>query len=185
MTCEFYRPKTLLINDVWVYKIFKRWTKSEVEKLNKLKINNRKRADIEDYLDTHSYPKKQTEVDGKIKSNYDYLIKMPIWNLTYEKKEELLKEFWQVHDPTQGMRQGNDRGSQYRSAIFTYSEAQSKRAEQSKAHYQSMLEENGYPSITTEIKSDTEFYYAEDYHQQYLAKNPDAYCGLGGAGVCY
>ena len=99
--------------------------------------------------------------------------------------ELLLKEFWQAHDPTQGMRQGNDKGTQYRSAIYTYSEAQNQDAETTKAHYQNMLKEKGYPAITTEIKPASQFYYAEDYHQQYLAKNPSGYCGLGGTGVCY
>ncbi len=99
--------------------------------------------------------------------------------------ELLLKEFWQAHDPTQGMRQGNDKGTQYRSAIYTYSEAQNQDAEETKAHYQNMLKEKGYPAITTEIKPASKFYYAEDYHQQYLAKNPSGYCGLGGTGVCY
>lgn len=99
--------------------------------------------------------------------------------------ELLLKEFWQAHDPTQGMRQSNDKGTQYRSAIYTYSEAQNQDAEATKAHYQNMLKEKGYPAITTEIKPASQFYYAEDYHQQYLAKNPGGYCGLGGTGVCY
>ncbi len=99
--------------------------------------------------------------------------------------EQLLKEFWQAHNPTQGMRQGNDKGTQYRSAIYTYSTAQNQSAQNTKAHYQSMLEEKGYAAITTEIKPASRFYYAEDYHQQYLAKNPNGYCGLGGTGVCY
>ncbi len=99
--------------------------------------------------------------------------------------ELLLEGFWQAHNPTQGMRQGNDRGTQYRSAIYTYSDAQNQEAEQSKTHYQNMLKEQGYPDITTEIKAAHQFYYAEDYHQQYLAKNPNGYCGLGGTGVCY
>ncbi len=99
--------------------------------------------------------------------------------------EVLLKEFWEAHNPTQGMRQGNDKGTQYRSAIYTYSEAQKQSAEETMAHYQDMLKEQGYPAITTEIKAAEQFYYAEDYHQQYLAKNPSGYCGLGGTGVCY
>ncbi|MBL4886898.1 MAG: peptide-methionine (S)-S-oxide reductase MsrA [Flavobacteriaceae bacterium] len=99
--------------------------------------------------------------------------------------ERLLKEFWQAHNPTQGMRQGNDKGTQYRSAIYAYSDAQIQAAEQSKTHYQTMLKEQEHPVITTEIKTAPQFYYAEDYHQQYLAKNPDGYCGLGGTGVCY
>ena len=97
--------------------------------------------------------------------------------------EALLKVFWEGHDPTQGMRQGNDRGSQYRSAIYTYDEAQAKAATAARDAFQAALKAKGYGAITTEIKPAGEFYYAEDYHQQYLAKNPGGYCGLGGTGV--
>jgi len=97
--------------------------------------------------------------------------------------DALLKVFWEGHDPTQGMRQGNDRGSQYRSAIYTYGEAQAKAAAASRGMYEAALKAKGYGPITTEIKPAGEFYYAEDYHQQYLGKNPDGYCGLGGTGV--
>jgi len=97
--------------------------------------------------------------------------------------ETLLKAFWEAHDPTQGMRQGNDIGTQYRSGIYWTSEAQRKAAEASKADYQRALKAKGYGPITTEIVQADEFYYAEDYHQQYLAKNPYGYCGLGGTGV--
>ena len=97
--------------------------------------------------------------------------------------ETLLKAFWEGHDPTQGMRQGNDSGSQYRSAIYTYGEEQLKKALSSKNVFESELKKKRFPSITTEIKSAPEFYYAEDYHQQYLGKNPNGYCGLGGTGV--
>ncbi|NIV17122.1 MAG: peptide-methionine (S)-S-oxide reductase MsrA [Woeseiaceae bacterium] len=97
--------------------------------------------------------------------------------------EDLLKVFWESHDPTQGMRQGNDIGTQYRSAIFTNSEAQSDAAKRSLDAYQAELRHAGYGEITTEIRPLDEFYYAEDYHQQYLAKNPGGYCGLGGTGV--
>jgi len=97
--------------------------------------------------------------------------------------EGLLKIFWENHNPTQGMRQGNDVGTQYRSGIYTYSETQQKLAEASKAAYQAMLDQAGYGEITTEILPAPEFYYAEAYHQQYLAKNPGGYCGLGGTGV--
>jgi peptide-methionine (S)-S-oxide reductase len=96
---------------------------------------------------------------------------------------ELLKVFWENHDPTQGMRQGNDVGTQYRSGIYTYSDEQERAAERSRQAYQERLTATGYGAITTEIRSAPEFYYAEDYHQQYLAKNPDGYCGLGGTGV--
>lgn len=99
--------------------------------------------------------------------------------------ESLLSVFWQVHNPTQGMRQGNDIGTQYRSAIYTLTEAQLNAALASKAHYQQQLTAHGFSTITTEIKPLEVFYYAEDYHQQYLAKNPQGYCGLGGLGVCY
>jgi peptide-methionine (S)-S-oxide reductase len=97
--------------------------------------------------------------------------------------EELLKVFWEGHDPTQGLRQGNDVGTQYRSAIYTYGEMQRKAAEASRDAYQEVLRSAGYGDITTEIRDAPEFYYAEDYHQQYLAKNPFGYCGLGGTGV--
>jgi peptide-methionine (S)-S-oxide reductase len=97
--------------------------------------------------------------------------------------EELLRIFWENHDPTQGMRQGNDVGTQYRSAIYTFSPAQQKAAESSRDAYQHVLTEAGYGPITTEIRVAPAFYYAEDYHQQYLAKNPYGYCGIGGTGV--
>lgn len=96
---------------------------------------------------------------------------------------ELLSIFWENHDPTQGMRQGNDSGSQYRSAIYTRNEAQAAAAEQSRAAYEQQLAAAGYTGITTEIAPLGEFYYAEEYHQQYLAKNPGGYCGIGGTGV--
>jgi peptide-methionine (S)-S-oxide reductase len=96
---------------------------------------------------------------------------------------QLLKTFFENHNPTQGMRQGNDVGTQYRSAIYTYSDAQKKAADQSKALYQKALAAKGLSAITTEIAPAGEFYFAEDYHQQYLAKNPAGYCGLGGTGV--
>jgi peptide-methionine (S)-S-oxide reductase len=97
--------------------------------------------------------------------------------------EKLLKVFWEGHDPTQGMRQGNDAGTQYRSAIYTYGEKQKAAALASKDAFQKALNEKGYGAITTEIREAPEVYYAEDYHQQYLAKNPGGYCGLGGTGV--
>jgi peptide-methionine (S)-S-oxide reductase len=97
--------------------------------------------------------------------------------------EELLKLFWEAHDPTQGMRQGNDVGTQYRSAIHTYSDAQRAAAEASRDAYQAALARARYGPITTDIRPAGEFYYAEAYHQQYLAKNPYGYCGLGGTGV--
>ncbi len=97
--------------------------------------------------------------------------------------DELLRIFWEGHDPTQGMRQGNDVGSQYRSGIYVTSDAQREAALASREMYQSKLREAGYGDITTEIVDSPEFFYAEDYHQQYLAKNPSGYCGLGGTGV--
>jgi peptide-methionine (S)-S-oxide reductase len=96
---------------------------------------------------------------------------------------ELLKTFWENHDPTQGMRQGNDVGTQYRSGIYVYSAEQKKQAEASREAFQARLAKAGYSAITTEIIEAPEFYFAEDYHQQYLAKNPNGYCGLGGTGV--
>ena len=98
---------------------------------------------------------------------------------------ELLENFWQGHDPTQGMRQGNDRGTQYRSGIYCFDDSQYKQALTSRDVFQSRLNEAGYGNITTEIISAPVFYFAEDYHQQYLAKNPNGYCGLGGTGVEY
>jgi len=95
----------------------------------------------------------------------------------------LLQVFWENHDPTQGMRQGNDVGTQYRSAIYYYDDAQRRAAEASRAAYQERLSQAGHGPITTEILQAPEFYYAEDYHQQYLAKNPWGYCGIGGTGV--
>lgn len=97
--------------------------------------------------------------------------------------EALLRVFWEGHNPTQGMRQGNDRGTQYRSGIYTTSAAQQAAAEASREAYQAELHKAGHGAITTEIKPAGEFYMAEDYHQQYLAKNPDGYCGIGGTGV--
>ena len=97
--------------------------------------------------------------------------------------DDLLKAFWESHNPTQGMRQGNDVGTQYRSAIYYYDEAQQHAAERSRDEYQRALSKARYGAITTEIRPAGEFYYAEDYHQQYLSKNPDGYCGLGGTGV--
>lgn len=98
--------------------------------------------------------------------------------------EQMIKVFWESHDPTQGMRQGNDVGTQYRSGIYVYSDAQRKTAEATRDVYQRALAASGFGSVTTEIMDAPEFYYAEEYHQQYLAKNPSGYCGLGGTGVC-
>src|SRR5262245_11713049 len=97
--------------------------------------------------------------------------------------ERLLQTFWENHDPTQGMRQGNDVGTQYRSGIYTFSPEQRAAAEASKAMYETAIRVKGYGPITTEIRDAPPFYFAEDYHQQYLAKNPFGYCGLGGTGV--
>ena len=97
--------------------------------------------------------------------------------------ERLLSVFWESHDPTQGMRQGHDIGTQYRSGVYTYNEAQKEAALASRDTYGEALKASGHGMVTTEIADATEFYYAEDYHQQYLAKNPGGYCGLGGTGV--
>ena len=99
--------------------------------------------------------------------------------------DDLLRLFWECHDPTQGMRQGNDLGTQYRSAVYTYGEPQALAAEASREQYRQELGAGGLGPITTEIRPAPEFYYAEDYHQQYLAKNPAGYCGLGGTGVAF
>jgi len=106
-----------------------------------------------------------------------------VFDRTRVSYEELLRVFWESHDPTQGMRQGNDVGSQYRSAIYTYGEEQHRLAEASREAYQKALERAGRGPMTTEVREAGEFYYAEEYHQQYLAKNPGGYCGLGGTGV--
>ena len=106
-----------------------------------------------------------------------------IYDPTVVTYEMLLKAFWENHDPTQGMRQGNDRGTQYRSGIYTYSEAQNATAEETRKSFSGELERSGYSMITTEILEAGPFFHAEDYHQQYLAKNPGGYCGLGGTGV--
>jgi len=97
--------------------------------------------------------------------------------------DQLLKTFWESHNPTQGMRQGNDIGTQYRSGIYAFTPEQKKAAEASKAMYQAELKKKGYGAVTTEVLDAPPFYFAEDYHQQYLAKNPFGYCGLGGTGV--
>lgn len=97
--------------------------------------------------------------------------------------DALLKVFWEGHDPTQGMQQGNDRGTQYRSGIYTYTAAQKEAAEASKADFAPRLRDAGYGAITTEIVDAPDYYFAEDYHQQYLSKNPNGYCGIGGTGV--
>jgi peptide-methionine (S)-S-oxide reductase len=97
--------------------------------------------------------------------------------------DDLLRVFWESHDPTQGMRQGNDVGTQYRSAIFVFSDEQRRKAEDSRARYEADLKRHGFDPITTELAGAPRFYYAEEYHQQYLAKNPRGYCGLGGTGI--
>ena len=106
-----------------------------------------------------------------------------VWDPTKTGYEALLKVFWENHDPTQGMRQGNDVGTQYRSGIYVHTPAQRRAAEASRAAFQKVLSAAGYGPITTEILDAPDFYFAEDYHQQYLAKNPNGYCGLGGTGV--
>ncbi len=105
------------------------------------------------------------------------------FNVEQASFEDMLKLFWEGHDPTQGMRQGNDAGTQYRSALYWHGDSQRTAAEASRESYQARLKEQGYGEITTEIAEAGPFYYAEDYHQQYLAKNPNGYCGLGGTGV--
>ncbi len=106
-----------------------------------------------------------------------------VFDPTFTSYENLLKCFWEEHDPTQGMRQGNDIGTQYRSGIYTFNDTQKAAAERTRAAFQERLTAKGYGQITTEILPAPDFYYAEDYHQQYLAKNPNGYCGIGGTGV--
>jgi peptide-methionine (S)-S-oxide reductase len=125
-------------------------------------------------------PTYQEVCTGRTGHNEVVLVVYDPKRLSYE---TLLKTFWESHDPTQGMRQGNDVGTQYRSGIYYFNEAQRAAAERSKAEYQKMLTKNGFGQISTEILPAPEFYFAEDYHQQYLSKVPHGYCGLGGTGV--
>ncbi|HEY9135261.1 MAG TPA: peptide-methionine (S)-S-oxide reductase MsrA [Pseudomonadales bacterium] len=118
---------------------------------------------------------------GKTGHNEVVLVVYDTDKLNYR---DLLKVFWESHDPTQGMRQGGDRGTQYRSGIYTYTKEQAAEVAATLNEFQRVLTESGYPQITTEVLEAPEFYYAEDYHQQYLAKNPGGYCGLGGVGAC-
>jgi peptide-methionine (S)-S-oxide reductase len=106
-----------------------------------------------------------------------------VFDPTKTSYDEMLRVFWENHDPTQGMRQGNDIGTQYRSGIYTFDRTQADAAEASRVMFQAELQQAGYAQVTTEILDAPTFYYAEDYHQQYLAKNPNGYCGLGGTGV--
>jgi peptide-methionine (S)-S-oxide reductase len=125
-------------------------------------------------------PTYQEVCSGMTGHNEVVLVVFDPAEVTYE---QLLTLFWEGHDPTQGMRQGNDLGTQYRSGIYTFGDEQERLAIASKASYQHALDAAGYGPITTEILSAPDFYYAEEYHQQYLAKNPGGYCGLGGTGV--
>jgi len=125
-------------------------------------------------------PTYQEVCTGRTGHNEVVLVVYDPKRLSYE---TLLKTFWESHDPTQGFRQGNDVGTQYRSGIYYFNDAQRVAAERSKAEYQKMLTKNGFGQITTEILPAPEFYFAEDYHQQYLSKVPHGYCGLGGTGV--
>ena len=125
-------------------------------------------------------PTYQEVCTGRTGHNEVVLVVYDPKRLSYEK---LLKTFWESHDPTQGFRQGNDVGTQYRSGIYYFNDAQRAAAEKSKAEYQSVLSKNGFGQITTEILPAPDFYFAEDYHQQYLSKVPHGYCGLGGTGV--
>ena len=117
---------------------------------------------------------------GRTGHNEVVLVVYDPGQVTYE---QLLKVFWEAHDPTQGMRQGNDEGTQYRSGIYVFDEEQRDVAERSRVAFQEQLKQAGYGPVTTEVLDAPAFYYAEDYHQQYLAKNPGGYCGLGGTGV--
>jgi len=127
-----------------------------------------------------SNPTYEEVCSGRTGHNEVVLVAYQPAELTYD---DLLKVFWESHDPTQGMRQGNDRGTQYRSGIYYFDDAQHQLATQSLQRYEGALRDAGYGRITTEILPAPPFYYAEDYHQQYLAKNPAGYCGLGGTGV--
>ena len=108
-----------------------------------------------------------------------------VWDSSLLSLETLLTTFWESHDPTQGMRQGNDLGTQYRSCLYTQSAAHLDQSQQTLTAFQAKLSAANYPAITTELAAGEHFYYAEHYHQQYLAKVPNGYCGIGGTGVCY
>ncbi len=125
-------------------------------------------------------PSYQEVCSGKTGHNEVVLV---AYDPTLVSYSDLLKLFWESHNPTQGMQQGNDKGTQYRSGVYTYNDAQKSLAEASKAKYEAALGDAGYGAITTEVIDAPEFYYAEEYHQQYLAKNPNGYCGLGGTKV--
>ena len=126
------------------------------------------------------HPTYQEVCSGRTGHNEVVLVAYRPEEISYD---ELLRLFWEGHDPTQGMRQGNDMGTQYRSGIYATSDAQRQAAEVSRDRFQERLSEAGYGEITTEIEDAPDFFYAEDYHQQYLAKNPGGYCGMGGTGV--
>ena len=126
------------------------------------------------------HPTYQEVCSGLTGHNEVVLVVFDPKNISYA---QLLKLFWEAHNPTQGMRQGNDQGTQYRSGIYYYSELQHQAADKTRAQFQKALSAAGYGTITTEILAAPEFYYAEDYHQQYLAKTPGGYCGLGGTGI--
>jgi peptide-methionine (S)-S-oxide reductase len=117
-------------------------------------------------------------------SNHNEIVRL-VYNPAVISYQQLLEHFWQAHNPTQGDRQGNDKGTQYRSGIYTFSESQLKLANESKEFFQQVLSQAGFGAITTEIMTAPVFYFAEDYHQQYLAKEPNGYCGLGGLGLTY
>jgi len=125
-------------------------------------------------------PTYQEVCSGQTGHNEVVLVHFDPTVITYE---DLLKVYWEGHDPTQGMQQGNDVGTQYRSGIYVYSDAQRDAASQTKAEFAVRLKQAGYGAVTSEILDAPEFYFAEDYHQQYLAKNPAGYCGIGGTGV--
>ncbi len=129
------------------------------------------------YTPNPTYPETCTQLTG-----HNEVVRI-IYDPAVVSYERLLQLFWEGHDPTQGMRQGNDVGSTYRSGIYTYGDAQAEAARDSKAVYQDRLKAAGYGAITTEILPAPVFYFAESHHQQYLAKNPDGYCGIGGTGV--
>ena len=126
-------------------------------------------------------PSYEEVCSGRTAHNEVVLVVFDTTKINYR---DLLKIFWESHNPTQGMRQGGDHGTQYRSGIYTYTEDQATQAKATQTEFQKVLTEKGLPTITTEVLPATQFYYAEDYHQQYLAKNPGGYCGLGGVGAC-
>ena len=159
---------------------FKPWTSAPIATAAEIQGDAERRNDEQRVGSRIEVGDRRDQDSGRTGQNEVVLVVYDPKKISYD---SLLKTFWESHNPTQGMRQGNDVGTQYRSGIYTFTPAQRKAAEASKAMYGPELAKKGYGAITTEIADAGPFYFAEDYHQQYLAKNPFGYCGLGGTGV--